>query len=301
MNVKRALVTGISGFTGQYLVQELLAAGYEVFGITQKEMPSKTCTFYVADLSNQQKLEEVIAKVNPSVVIHLAAISYVAHNDVAEIYHTNIVGTRNLLSALVSAGVSPRLVLIASSANIYGNSGLDVIDETHVAAPENDYALSKYAMELMAKQWRDKLPIVITRPFNYTGVGQSQRFLLPKIVSHFAKKCDVIELGNLDVYRDFSDVRTVARVYMKLIEIAPAGETYNVCSGKSYSLMDILNEMSKIAGYTIDVRVNPAFVRQNEVKRLTGSCNKLAELIGEIKPIHISETLAWMYRANVTK
>ena len=127
----------------------------------------------------------------------------------------------------------PGAVLLASSANIYGNAPVEVIDESVAPAPANDYAVSKLAMEYMARLWMDRLPIVITRPFNYTGVGQAPQFLLPKIVGHFQRGERVIELGNIDVERDFSDVRTVASAYA-VAPHAPAGEVFNVCSGVAF-------------------------------------------------------------------
>ena len=200
-----------------------------------------------------------------------------------------------MLEALAGLEQRPKAVLLASSANIYGNSGVEVIDESVALAPANDYAVSKLAMEYMARLWMDRLPIVITRPFNYTGVGQAPQFLLPKIVGHFKRGERVIELGNVDVERDFSDVRTVASAYCKLLQHAPAGETFNVCSGVAVSLKEVLAMMAEIAGYEIEVRVNPAFVRANDVKRLQGNAGKLRQVIGDIGAIPLRATLRWMY------
>jgi nucleoside-diphosphate-sugar epimerase len=237
----------------------------------------------------------LIAKVRPDVVVHLAAISFVAHGDAAEIYRTNIVGTRNLLEALVDCGQEPTAVLLASSANIYGQTTIDPIVESTPPNPLNDYAVSKLAMEQMARLWMDKLPVTIVRPFNYTGVGQSSKFLLPKIIDHYRRGKKEIELGNLDVARDFSDVRMVAKAYAKLIELAPAGEVFNICSAQAHTLQQILAVMAEIAGYEIRVKVNPAFVRENEVKSLRGSNVKLTEAIGSMDVVPLRETLRWMY------
>jgi nucleoside-diphosphate-sugar epimerase len=293
----RALITGINGFTGKYLAAELQAAGYRVFG-TAHAGESAGGDVHAVDLCDRDALRAVVAEVRPDVVAHLAAISFVAHGDAEAIYRVNVVGTRHLLEALAGLDARPRCVLLASSANIYGNAPVAVIDETVPPAPANDYAVSKLAMEYLARLWMDRLPLVITRPFNYTGVGQPAHFLLPKIVSHFKARAPVIELGNTDVARDFSDVRAVAAIYRRLLEAAPAGEAFNVCSGTAYTLGDVLRMMATIAGYAIEVRVNPAFVRANEVKRLLGSAAKLERAIGPLPRIPLEETLRWMVEAR---
>jgi nucleoside-diphosphate-sugar epimerase len=293
---KRALITGLRGFTGGYLARELEAAGYRVFG-TSLGVEVGGEGVVTVDLCNRAALAEIVSAVRPDVVAHLAGISFVARDDTEEIYRVNVVGTRNLLAALAECGVSPRAVLLASSANVYGNAAVEPITENVSPSPANDYAVSKLAMEHMARLWFDRLPIVLARPFNYTGVGQSGNFLLPKIVAHYCRGAREIELGNLDVARDFSDVRTVASVYRRLIEAAPAGEIFNVCSGVAHSLVEVLAMMSNIAGYGIEVKVNPALVRGNEVKRLVGSNAKLERVIGGMSPIPLAETLRWMYSA----
>jgi GDP-6-deoxy-D-talose 4-dehydrogenase len=252
----------------------------------------------VVDLLDRDGLKRVVADVKPDLVAHLAAIAFVAHGDVDAIYRVNVVGTRNLLDALSNAGHCPKAVLLASSANIYGNSDLGVLNESVLPAPANDYAVSKLAMEYAAKLWMDRLPITIVRPFNYTGVGQADNFLLPKIVSHFQRSDKVIELGNIDVERDFSDVRYVASVYKQLLELAPSGQTFNVCSGKAVSLKQAIAMVEKLAGYNIDIRVNPAFVRANEVQRLLGDTTKLYAAIGAQTPIALENTLQWMYESS---
>ena len=293
-----ALVTGINGFTGRHLVPELQQAGFSVVGIAQESSAVGDIKMVKCDLTDRQPTVDAINQLCPDVVIHLAGIAFAAHNDVEVLYRTNIVGTRNLLEALANCRDAPRAVLLASSANIYGNAAVTPITEDTLPAPANDYAVSKLAMEYMAKLWRDKLPIIIARPFNYTGRGQSLQFLLPKIVDHFRRRAQKIELGNLDVIRDFSDVRTVARSYRMLIESASGGDIYNVCSGAGYSLQEVLSMMRDISGHDLDVIVSPAFVRKNEIHKLVGSREKLDALIGKFDSIPIRQTLQWMYLAT---
>ncbi|GAA3957713.1 GDP-mannose 4,6-dehydratase [Allohahella marinimesophila] len=289
---KRVLITGSEGFTGHYLVKELESAGYEVIGLGSH---ASTSPGHVqADLIDSASLKAALAKIQPDVVVHLAALAFVGHGDPNQFYQVNLIGTRNLLEAVSASGKIPESVLLASSANVYGNQAEGILNEGTPPAPANDYAVSKLAMEYMARTWLSKLPIIFARPFNYTGVGQTENFLLPKIVSHFKRKAGSIELGNLDVSRDFSDVRAVVQAYRKLIEKQPIGETFNVASGKTHSLREVLLLCQDVTGHEIDVQVNPAFVRANEVKTLCGDTTKLRHCIGDWDTPELEETLRWM-------
>ncbi|MDR3352388.1 MAG: GDP-mannose 4,6-dehydratase [Zoogloeaceae bacterium] len=274
------LITGISGFTGRYLAAELAAHGAQATGLA-------------ADLTDAAALTEEIARIRPTAVAHLAGIAFVAHGATNDFYRVNLLGTRNLLAALAESGCRPDCVLLASSANIYGNAA-GKLDETTPPRPANDYAVSKLAMEHMAWLWRERLPIVIARPFNYTGVGQSVEFLIPKIVAHFRERRPEIELGNLDVWRDFSDVRVVAHIYRRLLEAAPTGCTLNLCSGKTRALREIVDIAAAHTGHHLRIKVNPAFVRANEVKSLCGDNTRLQAILGEFPMPPLEETLRWM-------
>lgn len=294
-NVATALITGINGFTGRYMAAELRSAGFSVAGLGDVvEGTSEAGEVFCCDLLDRAGLAEVMSHVMPEVVVHLAGIAFVADDDADAIYRTHVVGTRNLLEAAVKSGCRPRSMLLASSANIYGNAAVVPIDEATPAAPANDYAVSKLAMEYMARLWCDHLPITLVRPFNYTGVGQSLNFLLPKIVDHFRRRAPVLELGNLDVVRDFSDVRSVVKCYRLLLEAGQAGEVFNICSGSGYSLLEVLQMMREMTGHAPELRVNPAFVRTNEVHHLIGSRAKLDAAIGFVPDIPLRDTLLWM-------
>jgi len=291
---RRALLTGIDGFTGAYLALELKAAGWEVFGLGMSASHGDGDHYRPMGLDDPVALEAWVRVVRPHAVVHLAGIAFVGHGDADAFYEVNLLGTRHLLQALAALPVRPECVLLASSANVYGNAASGMIDESHPVQPANDYAVSKLAMEWMARLWQDRLPIMIARPFNYTGIGQAEAFLVPKIVAHFRRRADRIELGNLDVWRDFSDVRMVARIYRRLIERPVRGEVVNVCSGKMHSLREVLAMAERITGHRIEVAVNPAFVRTNEVRALCGSPTRLLTLAGPLDFMPFEDTLRWM-------
>ena len=287
----RVLVTGGEGFTGRFMRAELESNGHEVVSLLHR---SDGGADIAVDLCDREAVLQAVSGLRVDAVVHLAAIAFVAHGDVEQMYRVNIVGTRNLLEALSAGSNPPRVVLLASSANVYGNADVEIIDEGVAAKPANDYAVSKLAMEHMARTWMGRLPIVIVRPFNYTGVGQSEKFVIPKIVSHYARGARCIELGNTRVVRDFQDVRDVVPRYRRLLELAPVGETYNLSSGVGHSLNDVLELLSGLAGYRPEVQVNPEFVRSNEVERLIGNPRKVDEAVQLSTRRDLRDTLAWM-------
>lgn len=262
----KLLLTGALGFTGQHFAQAATQAGYQVQPLQ-------------ADLTNAAALCAEVAQVQPELVVHLAGIAFVGHTDESALYAVNTVGTTHLLAALAALPKPPAKVVLASSANVYGSSPVFPIPETQAPAPANHYAASKMAMEAMAHTYAGALPIVIARPFNYTGVGQSTDFLVPKLVSHFARKASTIELGNLDVEREFNDVAMVCQAYLQLLAHGHSGATYNVCSGTMYSLREVVALLTDITGHTLQVQANPALMRAHEVHQLCGQPDRLNTLL----------------------
>lgn len=294
----RVLVTGLNGFTGRYLERELRAAGYAVHGLERTGHTATTDTAcHAVDLLDAHAVRAAVEHVQPQAVIHLAAVAFVAHDDVDALYRTNIVGTRNLLAALAALPEAPRSVVLASSANVYGDAKAGSVDEDTPPRPLNDYAVSKLSMEWMARTWQARLPITFVRPFNYTGVGQDERYLIPKIVAHFRRRAARIELGNLAVEREFMDVRAVARAYRRLLETRADEDTFNLCCGIGHSLREVLGMMTELTGHAIEVAVNPAFVRAHEIPRLVGDPRRLQARIGELPDHPLIDTLRWMYEA----
>ncbi len=289
-----ALVTGAAGFTGKYVVAALARRGYRVVGIG---IGAPTGDDWIpCDLTNNAETRDNLSGINPDVVVHLAAIAFVGEGNPEDFYRVNVLGTMNLLEALEAAGGSLAKVLIPSSANVYGNNAAELTEDT-CPAPVNHYAASKLAMEHMVRTWSDRLPIIITRPFNYTGPGQDERFVVPKIVSHYKRRASTIKLGDISVERDFSDVEDVVEAYMRLLQSDVRSETVNICRGSTVSVASILSEMNSIAGYEIKVEVQPELVRKNDIRRLVGSNQKLKSLTGFAPATPIRDILKRMYAA----
>jgi GDP-6-deoxy-D-talose 4-dehydrogenase len=264
----RILLTGGDGFTGQHFVVLARQKGHEVVVLK-------------SDLTNAEAVKAEVAAVEPTHVLHLAAISFVGHADVRAFYDVNLFGTVNLLDAMASLAMPPCAIVLASSANIYGNCIVSPISESQIPEPSNHYGISKLAMEHAARTYADRLPIVIARPFNYTGPGQDLTFVIPKLTDHFKRRDPRIYLGDVTVEREFNDVIFVCEVYLQLLTIGDAGQTYNVCSGQPYTLQYVIDLLSQLTGHSINVAVNPAFVRANEVHRLCGSPAKLQTLLSQ--------------------
>ncbi len=277
----KLLVTGARGFTGQHFVQAAQRQGHTVVCLHE-------------DLTDAQAVKMQVREIAPEAVVHLAAISFVGHKDSSAFYAVNVLGTQNLLDALVELDQAPQRVLLASSANVYGNCAQSPINETQAPAPINHYAISKLAMEYLARTYLDRLPLFWVRPFNYTGPGQSEVFVIPKLVAHFAHRATSVELGNIEVEREFNDVRFVCAAYLRLLETAQTGEVYNVCSNQPVTLKTVIQLLGELSGHTLAIHVNPAFVRSNEIYRLCGDPGKLLDTIGKIEMPALVDTLRWM-------
>lgn len=284
----RVLITGIDSFTGKYLQQYLERSGYAVFGTSRSNL----------DITDAAQVAACVEQIQPDYVIHLAGISFVGHSVVEDFYRVNVIGTENLLKALSQYAHNVSKVILASSATVYGNQGIDVLDETLCPQAVNHYGVSKLAMELTARTYFDKLPIILVRPFNYVGLGQPEQFVIPKIIKHFREQAASIELGNIQVEREFNSVYFAAQVYQRLLVSSVSGEVVNLCSGQGIALMSVIEQMQQIAGYNIDVRINPAFVRANELPCLVGSPQKLISIIGSLPENDLSYVLKEMYAAS---
>lgn len=293
---KTILITGSNGFTGRYVRHEFAKAGYQVIGLVNSKANANEEEIE-CNILDKEKLIKLMKGIKPTGIVHLAAMSFVAEQQSEAFYQVNLFGTLNLLEACEKSDCNPNKIIIASSANIYGDAKVDYINEDQPPSPMNHYAMSKLAMEYMVKLWFNRFNIIVTRPFNYTGIGQKKHFLVPKIVHHFKQGLQEIELGNLDILRDFSDVRDIARAYLLLYHTSIDSQVFNLCSSNLYTIKDILSIMEKISGYKINVKQNKQLKRDNEIKRLAGSLNKLHHLTGFSPKYTLEDTLLTMYQS----
>lgn len=277
----RILVTGAEGFTGKHFVHEAEQSGHTILKLT-------------SNLLNYTELQKEIEQIPFDFAVHLAAISFVNHPNPTQIYEVNVIGTTNLLDAFLKSGKHIERILLASSANVYGNNNNLIIDENQPLFPINHYACSKVAMEYMAMNYMKKLPIFFVRPFNYIGPGQNISFVVSKIVSHFKNQAETIVLGDLCIEREFNDVRFVCQSYLKLLEKSKVGEIYNICTGKSYNLNFILSLLEKMTGHKIHINHDKSFFRDNEIKRLRGDPKKLFSVANIMNVYSLKDTLEFM-------
>lgn len=299
-----ALITGAAGFAGRHLVTLLESStSWELVGLARTAARLGKRTRPVAcDLRDADHLGRVIQRFRPDAIFHLAAQSYVpkAMADPAATLANNILGQVNLLERVIDAGLSPRIVIVSSS-EIYGavdSSDLPV-RETAELRPGNPYAVSKATQDLLGYQYfvSSGLDIVRARPFNHTGPGQSDRFVLSGFARQIAeaeagKVEPTILTGNLDAERDFLDVRDVVRAYLLLAERGEGGGVYNIASGTPNRIGDLLETLVGFARRPLATRLDPARMRSSDVPVVFGDTSRLVERTGWRSEIPMDTTLA---------
>lgn len=274
------LLTGSRGFTGKILTSVLKKNYFKVVSLE-------------CDITNVKELNHYTRNIGPDFVIHLAAVSSVEFSDPKKFNSVNVEGTRNLLLSLDNMIKPPKLVVIPSTAYVYGVSEISFLNETSNIEPSNIYGKSKLEVERLCKTFKN-FPILITRPFNYTGVGQNIGFLVPKIVDHFRLRKAEIELGNIDIEREFNDVRDICEIYLKLIQKVRYSDTINLCSGNSYSIKKIIGICEKLTNHKINIKSHDNLKRQNDIPKIIGNPNKMFTIINNYKFRNLEDTLKWM-------
>jgi GDP-6-deoxy-D-talose 4-dehydrogenase len=291
----KILITGINGFVGRYLKGELENGGHSVCGI---DVVSNDPSVFAADICNEVQLSDVLTRTRPGVIYHLAAIANVDHKNPSKIYDVNIGGTKTLLSSMLTLDYIPKLIFISSS-QVYGQVPVEnlPITENHPVLPVNHYGASKAAGELLIRAFGCEygLQYMIFRPFNHTGPGQTDNFVIPKIVNVFRNKADKVELGNIDVIRDFCDVRDVVHAYSSAVSFFESGKIYNISSGSGISIRQIVELMKDISHHDIIIEEKTFLKRSNEIEKVIGDSSRISEQLKWTNKFDIRQTLVDMF------
>ncbi|KPK71328.1 hypothetical protein AMJ82_00975 [candidate division TA06 bacterium SM23_40] len=301
----QVLVTGAEGFVGGHLVPLLLARERRVSGTALDERDVERIERFdgargvACDITEREGIAGLVERLLPREIYHLAAQSSSAFS-FSDPYGTiadNVIGCLNVLDAARQAAQTAR-VLIVSTGEIYGVGSENPLTEEAPVGPMTPYAASKVSMELVARQyWKSLgLPVVIVRPFNHTGPGQSPRFALSSFAKQVAEaelglSSPLIEVGNLDVRRDFLDVRDVVRGYLLALTEGAPGEIYNISSGIASSLRDVLDLLLESANVSIKVEIGNDRLRKVDIPVLCGDSSKFRARTGWSPRYELRQTL----------
>ena len=313
------LITGCSGFLASHLIDRLIThskEGITLYGLTEvKTFSSPHLHVFHEDIRNRLAIHNIIEKIRPNLTFHLAAIANVGfswkHQE--ETYGVNFIGTSNLLEGLGKFVPGSRVMLMSSGELYGGNNGNPCSESTHVATPTNPYALSKVAMEMIGDLYglhtEHDLEIIKLRAFNFTGPGQSRLFMASDFSYQIAKiekgmEERVINVGNLTAERDFSDVRDIARYLHEIALKGHNGGIYNLCSGRVFSTLEVLDKLLSFSTVKIEKRVDASKLRPVDVPKLQGDNRLIRESFGLIPNYNMDQTLQdlldyWRERVNL--
>jgi len=306
----KAFITGIEGFVGFHLTEELLASGYDVAGLYYHSAETKHLAGFPIELepgniTDRNALWNTLDNVEPDCIVHLAAITFVpdSHKDPIATWQVNLMGSINMLEWVRQKKPDTKM-LIVSTGEVYGapkTAKKLPYNEDSCFNPLNVYASTKAAADMAAKQYNTiwELPVIVARPFNHIGPGQSEKFVasaFAKQVAEIARgeKEPVIYVGNLSAARDFTDVRDVVRAYRLLLERVNSG-IYNICSGEPVKIQHILDSLIAIAGIDVKVEIDPKRLRPVDVPTIYGDYEKLSRATGWQPEIKIAQSLGDIY------
>ncbi len=299
----KALVTGINGFAGTHLNNLLQQKDYEVFGTVKPsgDTPADSHLFSV-DIQDFEGVKRVIEEVAPDHIYHLAALTSPAESfkNPSDTITTNISGQLNILEAVKQLQLLETKVLVVSSAEVYGKTeehDLPMNEHTPLR-PLSPYAVSKIAQDFLGYQYSHSQNVksIIVRPFNNIGPNQGPIFVVPSFARQIAeiekgKKEPVMKVGNLEAKRDFTDVRDVVRAYELLMQKGESGEVYNIGSGKSYRIQEILDIFLSFSEAKIIIEKDPALMRPGDIPELRCDYKKLYDTTGWKPEISLETTL----------
>jgi len=306
--MKKVLVTGAGGFVGTHLIHSLKKQkDVEIFAAVYKSTSDLSSLLdhdhiFAGDLTDFEFTSQLIKNCAPDVIYHLAALSVVhnSHEKALDLMNGNTAISYNLLESTRLYAPKARFVAICS-ANVYGavQDTSKPINESTPIRPLNAYAVSKVIQEMLALQYylAYSLDVIILRPFNHTGVGQTTDFVIPRLAEQFAKiergEIDsIIEVGNLDSVRDFTDVRDMVDAYVMAEQQAKSGEIYNIGRGKGYTVKQILDILQSLSKSKVEIKVNVEFVRTSDVPVLIADSTKFTTLTSWQGQYSLEETIS---------
>jgi GDP-4-dehydro-6-deoxy-D-mannose reductase len=300
--MSRILVTGIEGFAGGHLTRHLASAGHTVIGLHWADaQPGLPAELHRGDICDFDATRALLEATKPDGIIHLAGLSSVALSESHQMttYEVNALGTLKLLEAVRQLQSKCRVILI-SSADVYGRSNVGrPLNEDLPSLPLSPYALSKHMTAEAGRFYHRAfgLDVVILRPFSHTGPGQATTFVFPKVANAIAqvergKREPVIEMGDLQIRRDYTDVRDVVRAYLLALERCAPGETYNVTSGKPLVIREGVDYLCSLARVPVQVKSSAAKFRPHDIPLLTGDPSKFAAATGWKPEIPFTQTLS---------
>ncbi len=294
--MNRILITGAEGFVGSHLVKALKETLDMVIPACYPPLRPKHGKYIDLDIINHDMVREVLKSHNPDIIFHLAAVSSVAKSfiDRPFTYKTNIIGTVNLLESALLLNKKIKFIFI-STCEVYG--GGEGLKEDAPIVLKNPYAVSKYACELICKEYaNNNIDFMILRPFNHTGPGQSDDFVLPSIARQIAeiergKKAPLIEVGNVEIKREFMNVNDVVAAYKIAIEKFVPGEICNISSNQSHALKEAIDLFKKFAKIDFEVKIDPSRLRKTDIAILSGNGEKFSRLTGWVPKIPFEKTI----------
>ena len=303
---QKVFITGATGFVGRYLIRLLSIENYQIYGTAYPELPEKaefeeTTTLYNIDIRSEEDISSAIKDVVPDKIFHLAAVSNVGHSwrKRKETMESNLMGSFYVFESVRQFAPKARILFVSSS-DVYGISApvKEALSEDIDPKIVSPYAFTKVCGEQLSQFYSEieGLDVVIARPFPHTGPGQSSDFVCSDWALQIAKiemglVEPVIKTGNLDVRRDFSDVRDVVKAYIFLLEKGGRGEIYNVCSGRAAALNDILKILLSFSSKKIEVKVDPDKMRKADIPLLLGNNEKIRNELNWLPEIPLDQTL----------
>ncbi len=294
--MKTVLITGGEGFVGSHLIKVLKEVVYEIVPASYPLLLPKEGKYIPMDILNLEMTKDAFETYQPDIVFHLAAISSVSKSfrDPPRTYSTNIMGTINLLEAAKCLKKNVRFIFV-STCEVYG--GGENLSETSNIYLKNPYAVSKYAAELVCRNYAlDGFDIVILRPFTHTGPGQSKDFVLPTIAIQIAEiekaqRPPLLELGNIDVKREFMNIQDITNAYTLAIEKCESGNIYNISSNQGHTIRDALEIFKKLSKVKFEVKTDPTKLRKVDIPVLVGNGDKFAIRTGWKQKIKFEKTI----------